>query len=119
MRIWRIAGFTAALCAGGVSLLFGYRLFWREASSAPAGSGFGTFRDFLVAEVLVVLFVLVVVTFPYYWAKSVQLWWTAICGGTPIQREELKHHLIGFAASCTCLLLTFLWTHLFTNLTVW
>ena len=99
--------------------MFGYRLFWREASSALMESGFGAFRDFLSAEVLVVLFVLAVVTFPYYWAKSVQLWWTAVRGGTPIQREKLRHHLIGFAASCTCLCLTFLWTHLFTDLTVW
>jgi hypothetical protein len=82
-------------------------------------SGFGALRDFLIAEVLVVLFVLAVVTFPYYWAKSVQFWWTAVRGGTPIQRKKLRHHLIGFAASCTCILLTFVWAHLFTDLAVW
>jgi hypothetical protein len=120
MRVWRVASFAAAICASGLGLLFGYRLLWREGSgNVSSVADLGTVRDFLLAEVLVVLFVVAAVTFPYYWIRAMQLWWIAVRRQTSIQRRELTRLGIGFAGSCMCILLVFMLVHSFTTLPLW
>lgn len=120
MRIWRVASFAAAICASGLGLLFGYHVLWRKGfgSHSPVAD-FDAVRELLVAEVLVVLFVMGVVTFPYYWMRAMKLWWIAVRHQTPIQRRELTRLGIGFAGSCMCILLVFLLVHSFTQLPLW
>ena len=118
MRIWRLASNAAAVGAGGVCLWFGYSIF-RVEGSRLAEARLGMFQDFLVVEALVVLFLLGAVTFPYYWTRSVRLWWATLHRGIPISKEELKQHGLGFAASSVCILLVFVVVSLFTNMPAW